>query len=441
MNVLYTYGMETAFFRFSTTEDNKKLYNTQVSSMLLTTLLFTVLLYTFSTPIAQFINVEDHAEYVGWCAWIIGLDAIAALPYAQLRKENRPRKYALTKVAGIVVYVFSVVAMFTFGKELDPNSSMGKLYTEYWGLGFILFANILQNIVTLLLLTKELSAFRPVVDKVLLKKVLVYGFPILIAGFAGTINDTINRVMFQKMYPVAENESIRMVGIYAAATRLAILITLAVQTFKMAAEPFFFSISQEKNAPATYARIMKWFVIILAAMFLNVMLYLDIWKYFVGSAYREALYLVPVLLLANIFLGIYYNLTVWYKLTDKTFFATYIMIIGSVVTVVFNWLLIPVWGYDACAWGTLLCYTSMMYLSYFWGQKYYPIPYNTSLLLGYLGVMLVLYFVQRGINMFTDNIVIRLATGTILFAAYFFYVFKKEKSELKAFPVIGKYIR
>jgi O-antigen/teichoic acid export membrane protein len=409
--------------------------------MLLSTLFFSVCLYIFRVPIAEYINVENHTEYVSWCALIIGLDALSAIPYALLRKENRPRKYALTKVAGIVVYVGAIVGMFTLGKQLSPDSFLGQLYAKHWGIGFILFANILQSVVTLLLLWKELSVYRPAIDRPLLKKILIYGLPILVAGFAGTINDTINRVMFQKMYHGSKEASIQMLGIYGATVRLSVLITLAVQAFKMAAEPFFFSISQDKNAPSSYARIMKWFVIILAAMFLNVILYIDLWKYFVGSSYREAMYLVPVLLLANIFLGIYYNLTVWYKLTDKTYFGTYIMIIGSVVTLIFNWLLIPVWGYDACAWGTLLCYGIMMYLSYFWGQKYYPIPYNIPLILGYLGVMLLLYGIQYCVNSVTDMIAIRLLTGTILYGLFFVYVFKKEKAELKSFPVIGKFIR
>src|SRR5205085_598642 len=221
---------------------------------------------------------------------------------------------------------------------------------------------------------KELKDYRPSFDSEVFSKVFKYGFPILIAGFAGQINDSLNRVMFQKLYPGSDTETLRLVGFYTAATRLAIVINLVIQAFKLAAEPFFFSISQEKNATSTYARVMKWFVILLALMFLNVMLYLDIWKYFVHKGYREALDVVPVLLLSYIFLGIYYNLTVWYKLTDKTHFGTYIMLCGAFVTILFNWLFIPTLSYYACAWGTLLCYGVMMFLSYYWGQKYYPIP-------------------------------------------------------------------
>jgi O-antigen/teichoic acid export membrane protein len=442
LNVLYTYGMETAFFRFSTTEDKLKLYRTQITSMLVSTLLFTALLLLFRVPLASFAEISDHPEYIGWCAAIIGLDALSALPYARLRKENRPRKYALTKVIGIIVYVIIIVFLFSFGDDwAKDNAAFGTWYNKHWGLGFILFANVLQAIVTLLLLFKELSDYRPSFDKEIFRKIMMYGFPILIAGFAGSINDSLNRVMFTKLYPASSDDSLRLIGIYNAAVRLSVMITLAIQAFKMAAEPFFFSISQEKNAPATYGRVMKWFVIILAVMFLNVMLFLDIWQYFVGPEYRTALPLVPVLLLANIFLGIYYNLTVWYKLTDKTHFGAYIMMIGAAVTLIFNWLLIPVWGYHACAWGTLLCYSVMMFLSYTWGQKYYPVPYNLPRLFSYLGMMLLLFALAWGARYITGNVAIRLSVGAILFLSFFWFVCRQERQELKGFPLVGKYIR
>lgn len=443
MNVLYTYGMETAFFRFSTTEDNKKLYNTQVTSMLLTTLFFTALLLVFKEPLTSFAELGAHTEYIGWCAAIIGLDAISALPYARLRKENRPRKYAFTKIAGIMVYVTSIVFLFSFGDEIaasDPDSAFSNWYQHHWGIGFMLFANLLQSAVTLLLLFKELADFRPVVDKALLKKILVYSLPILITGFAGTINDTLNRVMFQKLYSADSTESLRQLGFYTAAVKLAVMINLAIQAFKLAAEPFFFSISKEQDAQHTYARVMKWFVILLALMFLNVTLYMDIWKLFVGE-YTQALDVVPVLLLSYVFLGIYYNLTVWYKLTDKTRYGMYIMVIGAVITIVFNWLLIPVWGYYACAWGTLLCNGVMMWLSYYWGQQYYRIPYATGKLLSYLGMMLLLYFVQYGISMLTEVFIVRFVTGTVLFVSYLLYIFRREKNEMRTFPVIGKFLK
>lgn len=439
MNVLYTYGMETSFFRFSKTEDSKQLYNTQTSSMVVTTLLFSVCLILFNQQVADFAQLGTHTEYVAWCAAIIGLDALSALPFAKLRNDNRPRVYAFTKVVGIVVFVCTIIFLFSFGKNIHAGW-FADWYNKHYGIGFILFANLLQAAITLLLLQREWRVYQPKVDKALLKRVLTYGFPILIAGFAGQINDTLNRVMFMELHPGTDAENVKAIGSFTMALRLAVLINLVIQAFKMAAEPFFFSIAKDGDAQHTYARVMKWFVIIMALMFLNVMLYMDVWKLFIGE-HIQAIHLVPVMLLSYIFLGIYYNLTVWYKLTDKTYFGTYIMVIGSVVTVIFNWLLIPVWGYNACAWGTLLCYGVMMYLSFMWGQKYYPIPYQVGKMAKYLGVMLLLYGVQALISRYVDVVAIRIASGTVLFAGYLFYIFKQEQKELKSFPFIGKYVR
>jgi len=442
MNVLYTYGMETSYFRFSQTEDQQKLYRTQFTSMLLSTGFLTLLLIVFRQPLAVFANVEQHIEYIGWCAAIISLDALSALPYARLRKENRPRRYAATKVLGIVVFVATIFILFSFGESLSQlHPAFRSWYQNHWGLGFILFANLLQAALTLLLLSKELRGIKLQIDPAILKRVLIYGLPILITGFAGNINEQIGRVMFEKMYPVkSSEESLRLLGIFTATVRLSIMINLAIQAFKMAAEPFFFSVSKDKNAPETYARVMKWFVIALGVMFLSVALFLDVWKYFVGPEFRDALALVPVLLLSYVFLGIYYNLTVWYKLSDKTQYGMFIMLIGAVVTIVFNYLLIRDWGYAACAWGALLCNGVMMVLSYYWGQKFYPIPYNTGKLLGYLGIMLTLFLVQAGVSSFSDHAAIRLLTGLLLFLIFLVIVVKRERTELKKFPIVGKYL-
>ncbi len=442
MNVLYTYGMETSYFRFSRTEDQLKLYRTQLTMILLSTLAFSVLLLLFREPIAGFAGFGIHVEYVGWCAAIIALDTLSALPYAKLRKDNRPKKYAFTKIAGILVFVTAIVFLFSFGDnvaEQYPDSVFASWYRYHWGIGFILFANLLQAIITLLLLLKELKDYRPAVDRELFRKVFRYGFPILITGFAGWMNEGLNRVMFKHLYPAPERDALRLIGFYTATLRLSIVINLFIQAFRMAAEPFFFSVSNEKNAPHTYARVMKWLVLLLALMFLNVVLFIDIWKYYVPAEYREAMHLVPVLLLSYIFIGIYYNLTVWYKLTDKTQFGTYIVLAGSVITVVFNWIFIPLWSYNACAWGTLLCNGVMLVLSYYWGQKYYPVPYNVRKLLGYLGIMLLLFFIQWGFNYYIADVPLRLLTGVVLFLGYLLLICRNERTELKKLPLIGGY--
>jgi len=445
LNTLFTYGMETAFFRFSSTEKDKThLFRTQMTALLMSTTVMVALLVVFQGPVAVFAEIGDKPQYVAWCAAIIGLDTMLALPFARLRMENRPRKYALIKLVGILTFVGSIYFLFSAGESIasaNPGGAFAGFYTYYWGVGFILFANLLQCIVQGVLLLTELKDYRPAFDPKLLKKVLIYGFPILIAGFAGNINDTLNRWMFTELYPASKDESIRQVGIFTATVRLAVMISLAIQAFRMSAEPFFFSISKEKNAPTTYARVMKWFVIILALMFLNITLFLDIWKGFIGPEFRDALELVPVLLGANIFLGIYYNLTVWYKLTDRTHYGAYIMVIGAVITVVINWLLIPVWGYVACAWGMFICYGSMMLLSYSWGQKYYPIPYEVPKLMKYLLVMVGVFAVQWVVFRYTEEVWLRLMSGAILFLVYLAYIFKVEKAELKTFPIVGKLIR
>lgn len=446
MNVLYTYGMETSYFRFSTTEDKRQLYNTQATSLLLTTILFTGALLAFRYPIADFAELGNHVEYVGWCAAIIGFDALSALPYARLRKENRPRKYAFTKILGIVAFVGTIVFLFSFGETISnkyPQSFFADFYNTHWGIGFILFANMLQAIVTLLLLSSELFGIRLSIDKKLYKKVLVYSIPILIAGFAGTINDSLNRVMFKMLYKAPTDETLRQLGMFGATVRLAVLINLAIQAFRLAAEPFFFSVSKEKNAKETYARVMRWFVIVMAFMFLNVTLFMDIWKHFIDKEYRVSLDLVPVLLGSYIFFGMYTNLTIWYKLIDKTYYGTYIMLIGSVVTIGINWLFIPVWGYVACAWGMLLCNIVMVGFSYFWGQRNYPIPYEVKTIGKYLGVMLLLFVIQSLLVAYVlpDNSMFRLASGLVLFGLYGLFIFKQERQELKSFSVIGKYIK
>lgn len=446
LNIVYSYGMETTFFRFSNTEDKQELYSTQVTSVLLTTLLFTASIIMLQKPIAGFLDLGNHVEYVVWIAAILGLDALSALPYARLRQENRPRKYAFTKVAGIILFVGTVMFLFSMGEGIAQRSPEGwfaEFYNKYWGLGFILFANVLQALFTLLLLSSELLKFKPIINKGVYKRVLKYGLPILITGLAGTANEQLSIPIFKKIYPATKEETTIQLGYFGATLKLAIMIKLAIQAFRLAGEPFFFSIAQEKDAKYTYARVMKWFVVVMAFMFLNVALFIDLWQYFISPEYRVALDLVPVLLLSFVFLGIYNNLNIWFKLTDKTMYGTYIAIIGTAVTIAFNFALIPYWGYAACAWGMLLCYGVMMMLSYLWGQKHYPIPYSLTTIGKYIGMMLLLFFIQALLRNYvlTDSMVLRIVSGLILFVLYVLFIVRSEKEELTRIPIIGKYIK
>ena len=444
LNVLYSYGMETAFFRYAKAENRDTLYNTQGTSLLLSTLLFSLALIVATGPVSSLLHLEAHPEYVGWCAAIIALDALCILPNALLREQNRPKRYAFTRIAGIVVFAGFIVAAFTWGGALAarmPGSWFADFYKKHWGVGFILMGNILQNLATLVLLFPQLRKWRPTLDKALLRKVLIYGGPILVTGFAGVMNDTLNRAMFDWLHPGSKAENLREQGIFGAAIRLAIMIQLAIQAFKMSAEPFFFSLAAKGNPQPTYARVMKWFVIVLAAMFLSVALFLDIWKHFVGPEYRDALGLVPVMLMSYVFLGIYYNLAVWYKLTDKTRYGAYIMLLGAGITVAINLAFIPRYGYAACAWSMLVSYAAMMLLSYWLGQRHYPIPYPVRRIGLYLAAVVVLYAAQWSVMQATASVPVRMASGIVLLGVFGALVFRQERSELKSLPVVGKYLR
>jgi O-antigen/teichoic acid export membrane protein len=247
--------------------------------------------------------------------------------------------------------------------------------------------------------------------------------------------------MLRKLNPLQGLDAKIAVGDYSANYKIAIFITLFIQAFKMSAEPFFFNQATDKNAPRTYARVMKWFVITLCIAFLFTALYLDIWRHFVGPSYSEGLGVVPILLAANVALGIYYNLSVWYKISDKMHIGMLITIVGAAITLVLNFEFIPRYGMYACAWATLAAYGSMMVISYFAGQHYFKVPYATKKLLSYMTVMLILFFTEQAIKHFTTMISIRLAAGTILFCLFLRLVYVVEKKELGTMPVIGRFVK
>ncbi len=445
VNVVYTYGMETAYFRFSSSGENReKLFQTAFSSLFVTTILFSAIFILFRQRIDIFLGLDSHPEYITWCVMIIAIDTMAAIPFARLRQEERPRKYAFTKVAGIFVNIFLTLFFIycsPYYIAAHPGGAYAQWYSQYNNTGFLLMANLAQNIITFLLLWKEWKVFRFGFDNVLWKKIMIYTSPMIIVGLGGMVNETIDRIMLRKLLPVSEELAKGAVGIYSANYKLAIFITLFIQAFKMSAEPFFFNQSSDKNAPKTYARVMKWFVITLCLAFLFTSLYIDVWKYFVGRSYRNGLGVVPILLAANLALGIYYNLSVWYKITDKMYLGMFITLVGAVITLVLNYAFIPTYGMYACAWATLAAYGSMMVISYFMGQRYFPVPYATKKLISYIVVMLALFFTEKAVMYFTDIVAIRLLAASVLMFLFLRLVFAVEKKELSGMPVIGKWIK
>jgi O-antigen/teichoic acid export membrane protein len=446
LNVIFTYGLETAFFRFSNKEENKAaIYNTTATSIIISTLLLGLTLLFFHQQLATFAGISNYPELIKLSIIIIMIDTLTIIPFAKLRYDGRPRKYALVKVAGILVYLF-----FTFfflsvcyakAKE-NPGSVWGYFVnTSRNPVYYIVVANLLQAIVTLSLLYKEVFAIRIKIDIKLWKEIMVYSMPMIIVGMGGVINETLDRIMLKWWVPGTEIFKEQQVAIYSACYKLSILISLFIQAFRMGAEPFFFKHAGGENPQRIYARVMKFFVIIISIMFLVVVLYLPVWKYFIAAKLWSGLIVVPILLLANMFLGIYYNLSIWYKLGNRTSAGAYITITGAMLTIIINYLFIPRFGYMACAWATFICYGSMMLISFIWGQKEYRVPYPWKKLSAYIIIAVLFFFINKGITSFIHTLVAELCVGTILLGIYILFIARVEKKELAKLPVVGKYFK
>ncbi len=445
MNVIFTYGMETAFFRFANKADKKQVLDTSSISLILSTGLLTVLLLLIQRPLAGLLQIRQHPEYLSMATAIIALDALTTIPFAKLRQDGRPVKFAVTKVGGILVNIVSVYFFLSVCPRLasNPQSFVHLFFRPEWAVGYVLLANLIQNLVTLLLLFRELIGFTWKFDSRLWQEMIRYGLPLIIAGFAGMINETFDRIMLGWWAPVhTVQEAKTEVGIYAACYKLSILISLGVQAFRMGAEPFFFKQATQDNAPRVYARVMKFFVITLCLMFLLVMLYLDTWKHFIRNPKMwVGLRVVPILLLANMFLGIYYSLSIWYKLSNKTLAGAWITLVGAGITLAINYFLIPYFSYMACAWATFACYGSMMVISYVWGQRAYRIPYAWKKLCAYIVICVLLYLLHRALVTLVGSALFYYGTATLLLAGFSLLILKVERKEFQKLPLIGKYLQ
>ncbi len=445
MNIIFTYGLETAFFRFANTNDKQTIYSTTSISIIVSTILLCFVLVGLKTPITTLLQINEHTDYFLYVAAIIALDALSSVPFAKLRQDGRPVKYALVRVGSILINIVCIYFFLSLCPKWlaeNPAHWCASFFKPNWAVGYVLLANVVQSGVTLLLLSKEFFGFQWKFDAALWKQMIWYGMPLIIAGFAGMINETFDRIMLGWWAPVSTVAAAKAeVGVYSACYKLSILITLAVQGFRMGAEPFFFNQSKETDAPKTYARVMKFFVITLCCMFLAVVLYLDIWKQFIRNPKMwVGLRVVPILLLANIFLGIYYNLSIWYKLGNKTIAGAYITLIGATITLTINYFFIPHFSYLACAWATFACYGSMMIISFLWGQKEYPIPYAWKKLVAYIIIVVVIFGIHQTIIYFYQPLWFSLVAGSILFFVFLKFILSAERREFQSLPIIGKFL-
>ena len=445
LNIIFTYGMETSYFRFTQKEEQQKVFNTTFSMLLITTTVLLALLLAPIQYIADTMNLSEHPEWLVYVVLIVALDTFAVIPFSKLRQDGKPKKFAAIKLLNILINMFFVIFFLYFCKEdfeSGKQSFFASLYNPSIGIGYVFIANLIASAATLLLLVKEFNGFQVNLDKKLLKEIFIYSTPLIIVGFGGIINETIDRFMIVYHFNGTAEEARSANGIYSANYKLAVLIVLFIQTFRMGAEPFFFKQSTKDNARETYAKIMHFFIIVCSLCFLGVVLFLDIWKHFMGinkhPEYLQGLFIVPILMLAKIFLGIYYNLSVWYKLTNKTMAGAIITLIGAVLTILVNYLLIPHLGYLACAIATVVCYGSMMVISFIQGQKHYPIPYDLKNGFLYITLAVLFFIVHYSIRMLDTEIYLLHASAITLLFIYGWIIVKREKKELVKIPVLNR---
>lgn len=408
--VLLTYGMEIAYFRYSSREDqdDTQVYGNTLISLLGSSTLFILLAIAFAEPIAEWLRYPEHIEYVIWFAIIVGLDAVSTIPLARLREENRATRFAVVNLVnigvniGLNVFFIGYLMPAYLGKTESflvqifgtPDWLLTHFYDHSVGVGYVFIANLAASIIKFLLLTPTMLKARFHFDPVLLRRMLSYAFPLLIAGLMGIINETIDRIMLKRMLIDTEGkeEALAQVGIYGAVYKIAILLSLFVQAFRYAAEPFFFAREKDRAPENTYSRVMTYFSIVASTLFLGVLLYLDLIKHFLRKEeYWQGLHVVPILLMAYVFYGFFYNLSFWYKLTERTRFGAYIAGFGALITIVGNYLLIPKLDYVGSAWSTLACYGAMVLTSYLLSRRYYAIQYQLGRIGTFLGLALAFY--------------------------------------------------
>ncbi len=427
-NVVLAYGMETAFFRFysSGTHNRKKVVSTSLLSILGTTVVFTILAFSLQDTMSRITEIE--LKYIQYAICILVLDALVIIPFAWLRANEKPGRYASVKILNVAInlgfnvfFLWALPAMIQGGSE----SIFGWMYKPNFEISYIFISNLIASSITLLLMYK-LYLRRPMVfDGALWKKMLQYGMPVMIAGIAFTINEVFDRILLQKLLPddIAKSQ----VGMYSACYRLALFMTLFATAFRMGIEPFFFSHSNTENPQKAYAQITNYFVVLGSIILLTVVVLVDVLKivFIPNPEYWEAIQVVPIIVLASFFLGIYHNLSVWYKVTDRTIYGAYISTIGALLTIIINFALIPQFGYVASAVATLSAYGSMMLLSLFFGRMYYPIPYNFRKIMFYLFISIL--FSALSFYVFDRSLIV----GPLFLLLFLVIVYKLENDNLK----------
>lgn len=436
--ILLTFGMETTFFRFMSKEgeDPKKVYSTTLTMVMMTSLVSALLVMLFLHPIASVVGYADHPEYVAVMYVTVAIDAFMAIPFAYLRYLHKPIKFAMLKIINILMNIALNILYLIILPALKLN--LFGIYDEQFTLdvAFVFYINLFCTCATLLMLWKEWGTIPYKIDKVTCKRMFNYTWPLLVMGLAGQLNQAASQILFPYFFDGSQEEARAQLGIYGACIKIAMIMVMITQAFRFAYEPFVFGKSKDKDNRETYAQAMKFYLVFTLLAFLMVMGYLDILKFLVGESYWEGLRVVPIVMAAEIMFGVFFNLSFWYKLTDRTIWGAYFSGIGAVVLIVIDILLIPRFSYMACAWAGFAAYATSMILSYFIGQRYYPITYPIKDMTIYLILTIFLFIgIQYANRAFP--LWIALIINTLLIAVFVVYLVKKD-FPLSSLPIIGK---
>ncbi len=428
---ILTYGMETGFFRFANHErwrDPSQVYSTTLISIGTSSALFIAAACLLSPAIARVLDCPDHPSFVWMMAVAVGVDAFTSIPFAYLRYKKRPLRFVVLKLTNIGLNIglnLFFILLCPWLAEHAP-ATVGWFYNPSFGVGYIFLANLISSLAVLLLLVPELAAPRYTFSGKLWREMIRYSFPLLVLGIAGIMNQTIDKILYPLLVP-DRAEAMAGLGVYGANYKIAIVMVMFTQAFRFAFEPFIFAQNREagkKESHAAYRRAMDWFVIAAMFIFLGVRFYLPVLRYFISPAYFSGLRVVPIIMMAELFFGIFFNLSLWYKLTDKTIWGTWFSLFGLAVTLAVNILFVPRYGYMACAWAAFACYGSMMLASYFVGRRVNPVGYDIPRILGYFAVAMALY--GASILLATGNLAVDFPLRALLLAVYCGFVWLRE---------------
>ncbi len=416
--VILTYGMETTYFRFAGTKaPAEKVYGTAIISLFTTSLLFILAVSLFLDPISGFLGYSEHPEYVRMFAWIVAIDAFSAIPFAWLRNNHKPVTFSILKIINVIVTLITVFFFLKAAPEMvaKGNTWILKVYNPDFQVGYVFVANLAGSAFTLICLMPFMLKIRPVFDRKLFVRMLAYSWPLLIGGMAGSLNEVLDKILLRRL--IGGAEGLATVGLYGAGFKVGVLMSLFIQMYRFAAEPFFFEKAGNSDAKETYAVTMKYFVITALILFLGINLYIEALQVLIGPVFRESLIVVPIVSMGYLLLGIFINQSIWYKVLDKTIYGAWITIIGAAVTVTVNLVFVPLYGYIAAAWAHVACYLSMVLVSYFVGQKVYPVRYEVGKILLYIVLAVGLLIISRLLA--GENKIVNIVVDTVLLMIFF----------------------